>query len=160
MGLKYVVTKQVFGFDETRTAKYVPKQVITGQVAFEKLCTQVGQICGAHRGTVQLVIAGLVDALVNNLDDGKSVQLGEFGIFRPSIKAKASDSEEEADASRIYKRKIIFTPGSALKRAMNNTSITRYVVPDTDHTDGTRGNSGNNGNSGDNGDDEFIDPTA
>ncbi len=68
MGLKYVVTKQVFGFDETRTEKFVPKQVITGQVSFSKLCTQVGQICGAHRGTVQLVIAGLVDALINNLE--------------------------------------------------------------------------------------------
>lgn len=160
MGLKYVVTKQVFGFDPLRTEKYVPKQVITGQVTFSKLCTQVGQICGAHRGTVQLVIAGLVDALVNNLDDGKSVQLGEFGIFRPSIKAKAADKEEEADASRIYKRKIIFTPGSALKQAMNNTSITRYAVPDTDYTDGIRGNERNNGNSGGNDDDEFIDPTA
>jgi len=158
MGLKYVVAKQVFGFDETKTAKFVPKQVITGQVTFNKLCTQVGQICGAHRGTVQLVIAGLVDALVNNLDDGKSVQLGEFGIFRPSIKAKASDTEKEADASRIYKRKIIFTPGSVLKQAMNNTSITRYVVPDTDHTDGTRGNGGND--SGGNDDDDYVDPTA
>ncbi|KAF5063921.1 HU domain fused to wHTH, Ig, or Glycine-rich motif [anaerobic digester metagenome] len=154
MGLKYVVAKQIFGFDETKTAKFVPKQVITGQVSFSKLCTQVGQICGAHRGTVQLVIAGLVDALVNNLDDGKSVQLGEFGIFRPSIKAKASDTEEEADASRIYKRKIIFTPGSALKQAMNTTSITRYVVPDRDYTDGTKGNSGNNP------DDDYVDPNA
>lgn len=155
MGLKYVVTKQVFGFDETRTAKFVPKQVITGQVAFSKLCSQVGQICGAHRGTVQLVIAGLVDALVNNLDDGKSVQLGEFGIFRPSIKANASDTEEEVDASKIYRRKIIFTPGKALKEVMNNTSVTRYAVPDTDYTDGTGGTG-----AGNNDDDDFIDPTA
>lgn len=157
MGLKYVVAKQIFGFDETKTAKFVPKQVITGQVSFSKLCTQVGQICGAHRGTVQLVIAGLVDALVNNLDDGKSVQLGEFGIFRPSIKAKASDTEEEADASRIYKRKIIFTPGSALKQTMNNTSITRYALPDTDYTDGNRGNGGD---SGGNDEDDYVDPNA
>lgn len=88
MALKYVVTKQVFGFDKTKTEKYVARQVTSEQVSFSKLCMQVGQICGAHRGTVQLVIAGLVDALVNNLDDGKSVQLGEFGIFRPGIRAK------------------------------------------------------------------------
>ena len=147
----------MFGFDKTKTAKFVPKQIITGQVTFSKLCTQVGQICGAHRGTVQLVIAGLVDALINNLDDGKSVQLGEFGTFRPSIKANATDKEEEADASKIYRRKIIFTPGSALKSAMNSTSVTRYATPDTDYTDGTSSNSGSGGN---NPDDEFIDPTA
>jgi len=134
MGLKYVVAKQVFGFDQTKATKYVPKQVLTGQVSFSKLCTQVGQICGAHRGTVQLVIAGLVDVLINNLDDSKSVQLGEFGIFRPAIRAKAADTEEDANASKIYRRRIIFTPGSALKQAMNESSITRYAAPDTDYT--------------------------
>lgn len=158
MGLKYVVAKHVFGFDQTKTAKFVPKQVITGQVSFDKLCTQVGQICGAHRGTVQLVIAGLVDALVNNLDDGKSVKLGEFGTFRPAIRAKASDTEEDAKANTIYRRRIVFTPGAALKNAMNNTSITRYSRPDTDYTDGTCANG--DGNSGENDDDDFVDPTA
>ncbi len=161
MELKYVIAKQVFGFDETKKARFVPKQVITGHVTFSKLCTQVGQICGTYRGTVQLIIAGLVDALVNNIDDGKSVQLGEFRIFRPAIRAKTVDKEEDADSSKIYRHRIVFTPGSALKQAMNNTSITHYAVPDRDYTDGTRGNSGNNPGGGDNGDDEFIeDPTA
>jgi len=94
MALKYVVAKQVFGFGKTKAEKYVARQVTSGQVSFNKLCMQIGQICGAHRGTVQLVIAGLVDASVNNLDDGKSVMLGEFGIFRPAIRAKAADSQE------------------------------------------------------------------
>lgn len=154
MGLKYVVAKQVFGFDETKTAKFVPKQVITGQVTFNKLCTQVGQICGAHRGTVQLVIAGLVDALVNNLDDGKSVQLGEFGIFRPAIKAKAANSEEEATTNNIYRRRILFTLGTALKSAMDHTTVTRYSTPDTDYT--ITGNNNDNHND----DDDYVDPTA
>lgn len=163
MGLKYVVAKQVFGFDETRTEKYVPKQVITGKVSFNKLCAQVGQICGAHRGTVQLVIAGLVDVLVNNLDDGKSVQLGEFGTFRPAIRAKASDAEADADATKIYRRRIVFTPGTALKQAMNSTGITRYASPDTDYTVKGNSNTGNgnggNGNDG-NDDDDYVDPNA
>lgn len=159
MALKYVVTKQVFGFDQTKTEKYVARQVVSGQVNFSKLCTQVGQICGAHRGTVQLVIAGLVDAIVNNLDDGKSVQLGELGIFRPGIRAKAADSAEGATAESIYRRKINFTPGAALKDVMNKVSITRYASPDTDYTDGVGNGTGGSGGSG-NGDDGFIDPTA
>lgn len=158
MALKYVVTKQVFGFDESKTPKYVARPVTSGQVSFSKLCTQVGQICGAHRGTVQLVIAGLVDALVNNLDDGKSVQLGEFGIFRPGIRAKATETEEEATAGSIYCRKINFTPGAALKDVMKKTSLTRFAMPDTDYTNGTPTSPG--GNNGGGGDDEFIDPTA
>lgn len=134
MSLKYIVTKQTFGFDPDKTEKYVPRQVLSGQVNFKKLCTQVGQICGAHRGTVQLVITGLVDALVNNLDDGKSVQLGEFGTFRPAIRAKASDEKENATVDRIYRRRINFTPGTALQDVMNKASIMRFTVPNTDYT--------------------------
>ena len=153
MALKYVVTKQIFGFDQTKTEKYVPRQVLSGQIDFKKLCTQVGQICGAHRGTVQLVIAGLVDALVNNLDDGKSVQLGEFGIFRPGIRAKAADAEKDVSVSNIYRRKINFTPGMALKDVMNKASITRFASPDADYT---KGSSGNNNEE----EDDFVDPGA
>ncbi|MDL2303558.1 DNA-binding protein [Dysgonomonas sp. OttesenSCG-928-D17] len=160
MALKYVVTKQVFGFDPTKTEKFVARQVTSGQVNFSKLCTQVGQICGAHRGTVQLVIAGLVDALVNNLDDGKSVQLGEFGIFRPGIRAKASETEEAVTASSIYRRRVLFTPGAALKDVMDKASLTRFASPDTDYTQsGNDVGTGGNNKPG-NPDDEFIDPTA
>lgn len=134
MALKYVVTKQVFGFDKEKKEKFVARQVLNGQVTFKKLCTQISQICGAHRGTVQLVIAGLVDVLVNNLDDGKSVQLGEFGIFRPAIRAKAADDEKDANVDSIYRRRIHFTPGEALKGVMNQASISRFNMPDTDYT--------------------------
>ena len=156
MALKYVVTKQVFGFDKSKTEKYVARQVVSGQVSFSKLCTQVGQICGAHRGTVQLVIAGLVDALINNLDDGKSVQLGEFGTFRPGIRTKAASTEEDVSAENIYRRRIIFTPGTALKDVMNKASVTRFITPDTDYT------KSNSNNGGGNDDEDYmdIDPLA
>lgn len=134
MALKYVVTKQIFGFDQSKTEKFVPRQVISGQVDFRKLCTQVCQICGAHRGIVQLVITGLVDALVNNLDNGTSVQLGEFGVFRPAIRAKAANTPEEATVEKIYRRRINFTPGPALKDVMTKLSINRFTIPSTDYT--------------------------
>jgi predicted histone-like DNA-binding protein len=142
MALKYVVTKQVFGFDESKTEKYVARQVGSGQVSFSKLCTQIGQICGAHRGTVQLVIAGLVDALINNLDDGKSVQLGEFGTFRPGIRAKAASTEQDVFAENIYRKRIIFTPSPTLKDVISRVSVTHFTTPDTDYTKSMSGNSG------------------
>ncbi|MCC8174609.1 MAG: hypothetical protein LIO65_09715 [Odoribacter sp.] len=52
IALKYVIKKQIFGFVKTNTEKYVARQISSGQVDFSKLCTQVGQICGTHRGTV------------------------------------------------------------------------------------------------------------
>ena len=38
MALKYVVKKRVFGFDKTKTEKYVAQNVITNTVNFRDLC--------------------------------------------------------------------------------------------------------------------------
>ncbi len=74
MSLQYKVVKQIFGFDESKTLRYVVKPVTTGILTFDKVRSQVTQICGAHRGTVNLVIDGLLDVMVNNLEMGHSVQ--------------------------------------------------------------------------------------
>jgi len=151
MALNYVVTKRVFGFDESKSEKFVVRPVSSGEVSFEKLCTQVSQVCGAHRGVVQQVIAGTVDVMINNLDDGKTVRLGEFGLFRPTLSTKAVDTEEEATASCVCRKRIHFTPGAALKHAVNRMALTRYAIPDTDWTDGSSGGGNPDGGTGNQG---------
>ncbi|WP_291530244.1 HU family DNA-binding protein [Bacteroides sp. UBA939] len=152
MALEYVVTKRVFGFDESKTEKYVAKSVRSGQTSFSKACAKVSRLCGVHRKVVDLVVSGLVDMMAEDIDDGKSVQLGEFGIFRPTIKAKSADSEEGIKASSIVRKRIVFTPGKIFQRTLNEMSVTRSVPADTDYTDGSSyGSAGGNQGSGNTG---------
>ncbi|EKU92674.1 HU family DNA-binding protein [Bacteroides oleiciplenus] len=146
MALEYVVTKRVFGFDDSKTEKYVAKSVRSGQMSFSKTCAKVSRLCGVHRKVVDLVVSGLVDMMAEDIDDGKSVQLGEFGIFRPTIKAKSEDSAEKVTASNIIRKRIVFTPGKIFQRTLGEMSVTRAVPVDTDYTDGS--SSGNGGNQG------------
>ena len=129
MALEYVVTKRVFGFDDTKTEKYVAKSVRSGQMSFSKTCAKVSRLCGIHRKVVDLVVSGLVDMMAEDIDDGKSVQLGEFGIFRPTIKAKSADTAEGV--------------------TLGEMSVTRSIPVDTDYTDGS--SSGGNGSGGNQG---------
>lgn len=76
MALEYVVTKRVFGFDDSKTEKYVAKSVRSGEMSFSKTCAKVSRLCGVHRKIVDLVVSGLVDIMAEDIDDGKSVQLG------------------------------------------------------------------------------------
>lgn len=157
MPLEYVVTKRIFGFDDTKKEKYVAKSVGSGRVNFEKMCARVSRICGIHRKTVDLVVSGLVDMMADDIDDGKTVQLGEFGLFRPTIRTKSAETAEEVTASNIVTKRIIFRPGKIFQRTLTDMSVTRAVTPDTDYTDG----SSNGGNSGsDDGSGDIIDPTA
>ena len=157
MSIQYKVVKQVFNFDETKTEKYVVKTVTGEMLPFDKVRKQVCQITGSHRGTVNLVIDGLLDVLVNNLDMGHSVKLGEFGILRPGIRARAQDDEKEANANSIYRRKVNFVPGKMLKNFLKDVAVSRMTIPDTDFTDGSSGN--NNPGNGNTGNGE-IDPDA
>lgn len=149
MALEYVVTKRVFGFDDSKTEKYVAKSVRSGEMSFSKTCAKVSRLCGVHRKIVDLVVSGLVDIMAEDIDDGKSVQLGEFGIFRPTIKAKSEDSADKVTASNIIRKRIVFTPGKIFQRTLGEMSVTRSVPVDIDYTDGSSsGNSGNSGNQG------------
>lgn len=149
MALEYVVTKRVCGFDDSKTEKYVAKSVRSGEMSFSKTCAKVSRLCGVHRKIVDLVVSGLVDIMAEDIDDGKSVQLGEFGIFRPTIKAKSEDSADKVTASNIIRKRIVFTPGKIFQRTLGEMSVTRSVPVDTDYTDGSSsGNGGNSGNQG------------
>lgn len=131
MALKYVVKKTVFGFDKSKTEKYVARPMNFGVVSFANLCDQVTLVGMAPRGVVKMVLDGLIDAMKLNLVNGLSVSLGDFGTFRSSFGCKSQDTEEEVSAETLRRRKIIFTPGEHLKEMVKNVSIQKFEVPNT-----------------------------
>jgi predicted histone-like DNA-binding protein len=100
--------------------------------------------------------------MADMLDDGKSVRLGDFGLFRPTITGKSADNEEDVTANNIVRRRIVFTPGKIFQSTLDNMSVTRAVTPDIDWTDkssstGSNSSSSNNSGNTEGGDDE-LDP--
>ncbi len=158
MGLQYVVTKRVFGFDKTKTEKYVAKSVGAGDMSFDKLCAKVSRILGIHRKVVDLVAVGLVDIMAEEIDDGKTIVLGDFGRFRPSFIGKSADKQEDVSSNNIVRKRILFLPGKAFSQMLGDMSVTRMVIPDTDYTDGSSTGGGNSNPSGGNPGDENDNP--
>lgn len=147
MSLNYEVQKRVFGFDETKTEKYVAQMKTLGVIGFKDLCDEVTKVGMAPRGVVKLVLDGLIDALNMNLNKGFSVQLGEFGCFRPGINAKSQDTAELVTADTIQRRKIIFTPGVYFKEMLTRVAVTRIGQAGT-VTGGGNSQKPDGGNSG------------
>ncbi len=128
MAIKYEVKKVVFGFDESKTEKFVAQTKVLGMVGFKKLCEEVQKVSMAPRGVVKMVIDGLIDTLNMDLDKGYSVQLGDFGCFRPGLNAKSQAGVEAVDANTVYRRKIIFTPGSYFKDMLSDATVERLTL--------------------------------
>ncbi len=52
-----------------------------------------------------------------------------FGTLRPGLGTRAQDSEQTANASAVYRRKMNFMPGSMLKNVLKGVSISRPGEP-------------------------------
>lgn len=124
MALKYVVKKTVFGFDQTKTPKYVARPLPAGTVGYPALCDQVAKVGAlASRSMVILVLESLFEVLEENLTNHLSVKLGDFGTLRPSFSSKCQNEENEVNADVLCHRKIIFTPGADFKRVLSNVCV-------------------------------------
>lgn len=134
MAINYVVTKRIFGFDKTKKVRYVAKSVLTDEISFDETCRKVSQICGIHRGTVKVVLDGMIDTMINDVQHGHPVRLGEFGSIRPSLKCKSADKEESVTANNVYRTKLVFVPGRELKNMLKHVSIQKFMEPDVDYT--------------------------
>lgn len=163
MALKYAVKKRVFGFDKTKTEKYVAQNVITNTVNFRDLCKEVSMFGMIPEGAVKHVIDAMIDALNTNLNKGLSVQLGDFGCFRPGMKCKSQDDVNDVDAGTVQRVKIVFTPGYKFKDMLDRVSIYRKEESSGNASSGNGGgnepvNPDEGGNGGGNG--EAPDPAA
>lgn len=87
MALEYVVTKRVFGFDETKTEKYVAKSVRSGQMSFSKTCAKVSRLCGIHRKVVDLVVSGSVDMMAERVFNWES-SVSSAPPLRPKVRIR------------------------------------------------------------------------
>ena len=128
MALKYVVKKRTFGFDKTKAEKYVAQSVTTNTLDFRNLCNEITKVGLVPSGAVKFVLDALIDTLNMNLNKGISVQLGDFGCFRPSINCESQDTAKEVDSDSIRRVKIIFTPGYKFKEMLSNVSIQKMVI--------------------------------
>ena len=146
MALNYEVKKRVFGFDKTKTEKYVAQLKTLGMVDFGDLCDEVTKVDMAPRGVVKMVLDGLIDTLNMNINKGFSVQLGDFGCFRPGLNAKSQDKEEDVKSDTVYRRKIIFTPGQQFKEMLTRASVTRAGWDNSEVVSGGGSNPGTGGN--------------
>ena len=146
MALNYEVKKRVFGFDKTKTEKYVAQLKTLGMVEFGDLCDEVTKVGMAPRGVVKMVLDGLIDTLNMNINKGFSVQLGDFGCFRQGLNAKSQDKEEDVKSDTVYRRKIIFTPGQQFKEMLTRASVTRAGWDNSEVVSGGGSNPGTGGN--------------
>lgn len=97
---------------------------------FRDLCEEITKVGMVPSGAVKFVLDALIDTLNLNLRKGISVQLGDFGCFRPGMNCESQETEKDVDSDTIRRVKIIFTPGYKFKDMLSKVSVLKMVVSD------------------------------
>lgn len=139
--------------DKTQPAKYYAQAQASGDVGVDEIATRVERACTVHKADIAAVLKALEDEVIEGLQRGEIVRLGDIGTFQIGLKSEGVEKEEDFKATQIRKAKINFRPGSILANAIKTLSYgkvsTRAAAKKKPDDSGEGGDSG-----------EVVDPKA
>lgn len=103
---------------------YVTSPVHYNRITSEDLLEAASRNSGINEATIYAGLKAVLNEFENFLMNGHPVQVPLLGSFRVSFNAKGVDTNEEAGAQTVYRRRILFTPTSKLKSKLQSMSLT------------------------------------
>jgi len=94
-----------------------------GLVKVKKIAEKLSKKSVLSAGEIEVLISQLCELMMDRLLNGETVEFGEFGSFRVTVKAEPSDSEREVTAAKIKKVTIRFTESGWLKHIMKEAEF-------------------------------------
>lgn len=121
---KLVAKKDMREGAEQGAKLYYPQLVSNGKVAFDSLCDEVAEQSSLTSGDIKNCMDRLIYCLTAHLREGRTVDMGDFGLFRLNVRSEGADTEEGYDASTMMRTPSVqYYPGKKL-RDMRMTGLT------------------------------------
>lgn len=109
------------------TPKYYAVARSGRKVTVKEVCKRISERSSYSKGELEGCIGEFLLEIVNVLEEGNIVQMGDLGNFRMSIKTGTpTDTVKEFKASCIDKGKVLFYPGSDLRKLCKTLDYTLY----------------------------------
>ena len=111
MAQNYVVMARKNLLKPSEAPKYYAVARSGRKVTVKEVCKRITERSSYSKGELEGCIGEFLLEIVNVLDEGNIVQMGDLGNFRMSLKtATATATEKEFKASCIEKGKVLFYP--------------------------------------------------
>lgn len=131
------------------------------KVTVKEVCKRITERSSYSKGELESGIGEFLLEIVNVLEEGNIVQIGDLGNFRMSIKTGTpTDTAKEFKASCIAKSKVLFYPESDLRKLCKTLDYTLYKNDSSADPDKDPLPDGGDDNPGGSGSGEAPDPAA
>lgn len=109
-----------------KSVKYYPQIAPTTPVTLAQIVKRIEKRSTVSSADVKAVLDALQYEVIEALQNGNSVRLGDLGSFRLSIKAHGSDSSAEArevGANAIKAINVQFTKSTAMRDSLSPSGV-------------------------------------
>ena len=159
----YSVSPRVNPQKKDEAPKFYAQVQANGDCTIREMAERIQASCTVTKADVYAVLVALEDVIIEALQNGEIVRLGDLGTFQIGISGKGAPTEEEHTSALIKKARINFRPGNVLSSILGSLNFSKVALKkaasagnDEDNTDDTGGgtntpgggNSGTGGNTG------------
>jgi len=126
MAIRYVSTQVRNPLDPSAPKKFYLIQKSVGSIGRDYLIKDTVRNTSLTPMEAATAIDYLFNAIPRLLELGFTVQLGELGYFRVTIKSEGSDLMEDAAPDKIKSIHLRFIPGEEIRKRVNDFSVEKF----------------------------------
>lgn len=128
MSVRYCIQKKKNPSVLTAPEKYYLIQKSLGHINRKELIEDMVRNTSLTRKEAETGIDYLFEAFPRFLGMGFTVQLGELGYFRTTIRSEGSDTAEEAIPDKIKQIKLSFVSGNDVREKVNHFAVEKFPI--------------------------------
>ncbi len=125
MSITYKPRKMICRIPGQEKEGYFAGKVSNETIPINEFCKLVSDRCTLTGSDIKGVIEAIVESIEMELKYGRSIQLGDLGIFSASITSEVVDTEEELKPQKVRIKNITFLPSVRIKESMKRAEFVR-----------------------------------
>jgi predicted histone-like DNA-binding protein len=110
--------------DSTAAPKYYAYSITTGMVDFERLAYLVSNQCTVRTADCLAVLRALEHNMMDELEQGRTVQFGDLGLFHIGVQAEGKATPEEVTTATVKGARMNFRPAKRLRKMLKGLEYT------------------------------------
>lgn len=109
--------------DPEAPSKFYAQAISSGSTDLNRLAHLISNQSTVRKPDCMAVLEALVHNISDELSEGRSVKLGDFGIFSIGVRSNGEETPEEVNANTVKKAHLNFRPGKGFHPLLRNAKF-------------------------------------
>ncbi len=112
------IPRRIVPGDALSPQKFYASALTAGSTDFKKMSKRISNQCTVRPADCMAVLTALEENIINDLEDGVIVHMGDLGTLRVSISSTGKDTSEQVTSQDVKKARLLFRPGKGLSHML------------------------------------------